>query len=187
MIHTALTAPCPRKYSCVVAVNVLIFFCFLPLFNQPAYLHNDGHRICCWSFCWLPSLPCSRLSVEAAFWAHWEKRGSCLHWRPCWKPKWTVAMTRRLITDRFWVGWWRRGRGDAAKALIFKKKKGKKKNCGGTQGENCSLIGLKKKKKKKVPPSVDPPFHPLLSNVHTQTHTNTHSCTQSHVQLHTAE
>lgn len=44
-IHTALTAPCPRKYSWVVAVNVLISFVFSP---WPAYLHNNGHCICCW-------------------------------------------------------------------------------------------------------------------------------------------
>lgn len=68
-IHTALTAPCPRKYSCVVAVNVFNFFCFPPLTcislqQQPLYL-------LLMSFCWLFS--CFRLSVEAVFWAHWER------------------------------------------------------------------------------------------------------------------
>lgn len=104
-IHTALIAPCPQEMllngscQCFLILSVDFF----PL--NPHITTTTANVTCCvlFVFCHRDFFcPRVRLFVEAIFWAHWGKKGGlCLHWRPCWKPKGTVAMMRRLIKDLF--------------------------------------------------------------------------------------
>ena len=76
------------------AVDVLFFVCFLP-FKNP-HITTTTTIVTCF-FCFLCPPVCSRQYSELTEKYRGGGGGSCLHWRPCWKPKETVAMTQRLI------------------------------------------------------------------------------------------